>query len=309
MSEGARANGERAEAIAGVADVDLDGATVLVTGSTDGIGREMALALGRLGATVLVHGRDREKGRAVVDRIDDSRGESMLYLADFAAQSEVRELAEAVAEHAPLDALVNNAGGYFHRPRLTPEGFEYAFGVNHLAPFLLTNLLRTQLSPDARVVTTASGAHRGADGIDFEAVQTVEGYSPMAAYSRSKLANVLFAAELARKLRGGVSYSFHPGFVPGSSFPREVPRPIRWGMQAIEYLPDVLSSRITNTVVEGAATGVYLVAAPDVDGGTGDYFEDCAPTAPSRVARDRDLAERLWNRSLQWTGLDEGGPA
>ena len=298
---------ERAEAIAGVSDVDLSEETVLVTGSTDGIGREVALALGRLGATVLVHGRDRGKGREVVDEIDEAGGGATLFVADFAAQTEVRELAHDVAEHAPLDAIVNNAGGYFHRPRLTPEGFEYTFGVNHLAPFLLTNLLRTQLARDARVVTTASRAHRSADGIDFDAVQTVEGYSPMAAYSRSKLANVLFASELARKLSRGVSYSFHPGFVPTSSFPREVPRPVRWGMQAIEYLPDVLSGRITNTVVEGASTGVYLVAAPEVEGAPGNYFADRAPTTPSPVARDPELQERLWNRSLQWTGLDGGG--
>ena len=298
---------ERAEEIAGVSDVDLAGETVFVTGSTDGIGREIALALGRLGATVLVHGRDREKGRDVVDRIDDSGGEAVLFVADFAAQSEVRALAESVAEHAPLDALVNNAGGYFHRPRLTPEGFEYTFGVNHLAPFLLTNLLRTQLAPDARVVTTASRAHRGADGIDFEAVQTVEEYSPMAAYSRSKLANVCFAAELARKLSRGASFSFHPGFVPGSSFPREIPRPVRWSMQAIEYLPEALSGLFVNTVEEGAATGVYLVAAPSVEGSSGDYFADCEPRTPSRAARDRGLQERLWNRSLQWTDLDGAG--
>ena len=300
---------ERAEAIAGVEGVDLSGDTVFVTGSTDGIGREVALALGRLGATVLVHGRDLEKGRAVVDRIDGTPGEAMLFVADFAAQSAVRELAHDVAEHAPLDALVNNAGGYFHRPRLTPEGFEYSFGVNHLAPFLLTNLLRTQLAADARVVTTASRAHRNADGIDLEAVQTVEGYSPMAAYSRSKLANVCFAASLGRRLSRGVSYSFHPGFVPGSSFPRELPRPVRWAMGAIERLPDALSGLIASTPVEGAATGVYLVAAPEPGGASGDYFREFAPTTPSRAARDRDLQERLWNRSLQWTGLDEASRA
>jgi len=297
---------ERAEAIAGVEDADLGGETVLVTGSTDGIGREMALALGRLGATVLVHGRDREKGRAVADRIDSGGGEALLFVAEFAAQDEVRDLAEAVAEHAPIDALVNNAGGFFSRPRLTPEGFEYAFGVNHLAPFLLTNLLRPALADGARVVTTASGAHHGADGIDFDAVQTTEGYSAMGAYSRSKLANVLFAAELAGRLDDATSYSFHPGFVPGSQFSRELPAPVRWGMRAIDYLPDAVSGLFANSVVEGAATGVYLVATPSVAGESGGYFQDCEPATPSRVARDRDLQRRLWEHSAEWTGIDDG---
>lgn len=300
---------ERAESLAGVADVDLAGGTVLVTGSTDGIGREVALALGRLGATVLVHGRDREKGRAVVDRIDEAAGEATLFVADFAAQAEVRGLAEEVAGLAPLDALVNNAGGLFIRPRLTPEGFEYTFGVNHLAPFLLTNLLTGDLASGARVVTTASDAHRNVGGIDLDAVRTVEGYSAMTAYSRSKLANVCFAAALDRRLDDAASYSFHPGFVPGSAFPRELPRPVRWGMAAIGYLPDALRGLIANSVVEGAATGVHLVAAPAVAGSSGGYFVDCAPTSPSRAARDRDLQERLWERSEEWTGLDGGGSA
>jgi len=298
---------ERPESIAGVEDVDLAGETVLVTGSTDGIGREVALGLGRLGATVLVHGRDREKGREVADRIYAGGGDAIPFVADFASQDEVRELADEVAEQAPLDALVNNAGGFFTRARLTPEGFEYTFGVNHLAPFLLTNLLRPELSDGARVVTTASGAHHNASGIDLDAVQTAEGYGAMDAYSRSKLANVLFAAELARLLDGATSYSFHPGFVPGSEFPRELPAPVRWGMRAIEYLPDAVSGLFANTVVEGAATGVYLVASPTVGGDSGDYFQDCAPATPSRVARDRDLQEQLWERSLEWTGLAEDG--
>ena len=295
----------RAESIAGVEDVDLDGETVLVTGSTAGIGREIALGLGRLGATVLVHGRDREKGRDVADRIYAGGSESMLFVADFASQSEVRELAAEVAEVGPLDALVNNAGGFFSRPRLTPEGFEYTFGVNHLAPFLLTNLLRPDLTAGARVVTTASGAHHNADGIDFDAVQTTEGYSAMGAYSRSKLANVLFAAELARRLDDAPAYSFHPGFVPGSEFPRDLPVPVRWGMRAIDSLPGPLRSRFANTVVEGAATGVYLVAAPGLAGDSGGYFQDCAPTTPSRAARDRDLQRRLWEHSLEWTDLED----
>lgn len=298
----------RAEAIAGVEDVDCAGLTALVTGSTDGIGREMALALGRRGATVLVHGRDRAKGRRVVDRIDDTAGEAALLVADFASLAAVRSLADDVADHAPLDVLVNNAGGYFRRPRLTPDGFEYTFGVNHLAPFLLTDLLRPRLAANARVVTTASGAHRNADGIDFEAVQTTAGYSAWDAYSRSKLANVLFAAALDRRLDDRISAAFHPGFVPGSQFPRELPLPIRAGMRAIELLPDAIANPIANSVVEGAATGVYLAVSPDVEGTRGTYFRDCEPVTPSATARDRDLQEGLWARSREWASLGGTGP-
>jgi len=297
---------DRAETIAGVEGVDLSGQTVLVTGSTDGIGRETALALGRLGARVLVHGRDREKGRAVVDRIDDAGGEAALHVADFASLDAVGDLADDVADAGPLDVLVNNAGGYFHRGRLTPEGFEYTFGVNHLAPFLLTNRLRPHLVDGARVVTTASGAHRGADGVDFDAVQTTDGYSAMGAYAQSKLANVLFTAALARRLDDAATANcFHPGFVPGSGFPREVPLPVRAAMRAIRYLPDVLADRVTNSVEAGAATAVYLAASPDVADATGRYFVDCEPATPTSTARDRDLQERLWTRSAEWVGLDD----
>ena len=292
---------ERPETIAGVDDVDLDGSTVLVTGSTDGIGRETALALGRLGATVLVHGRDGEKGRRVVDALEASGADAHLFLADFASLDAVADLAESVAEHGPLDALVNNAGGYFHRGRLTDDGFEYTFGVNHLAPFLLTNELRPHLADGARVITTASGAHRGADGIDLDSVRSVEDYSAMTAYARSKLANVLFADELAGRLEGATSNSFHPGFVPGSAFGRELPLPVRWFFSLLDALPHVVSGRFTATVEEGAANAVYLAASPDVAGTTGRYFADFSPTTPSAAARDRDLAERLWERSEAWT--------
>ena len=294
---------DRAEALAGVEDVDLSGRTVLVTGSTDGIGREAALALGRLGATVVVHGRDRGKGRAVVDGIEAGPGTAELLLADFASLDAVAELADEVAALGPLDALLNNAGGYFQRGRLTDDGFEYTFGVNHLAPFLLTNRLRPHLAPGARVVTTASAAHRGANGIDFGALRSVDDYGAMRAYARSKLANVCFAAELARRLEAATSNSFHPGFVPGSGFGRELPRPVYAAMRALARLPAPLRGWFSNSVVEGAATAVHLAASPAVEE-TGRYFVDCEPATPTATARDRELQAELWARSADWVGLD-----
>jgi len=295
---------ERAEVIAGVENADLAGRTVLVTGSTAGIGREVALALGRLGATVLVHGREESEGRAVVEAVAEMPGDASLFLADFASLSTVEELADAVADRGPLDALVNNAGGYFHRGRLTADGFEYTFGVNHLAPFLLTNRLRPAFADDTRVVTTASRAHRDADGLDLHDVRSIEGYSGWQAYARSKLANVCFAAALASRLDGPTSYSFHPGFVPGSRFPRELPAPVRWGMRALAALPHTISGRLANTPTEGAATAVHLVAADDVGGENGCYFADCEPRRPSALARDRDRQETLWEHSSGWVGLE-----
>ncbi len=301
-------DGGRPEVGAGVADADLSGRTVLVTGATDGIGRETALALGRLGARVLVHGRDREKGEAVVDRLRDGPAAgASLHLADFASFDAVRDLARAVrADCDALDALVNNAGTYFREGRLTDDGFEYTIAVNHLAPFLLTHELLDSLSAaGGRVVNVASDAHRGAD-VDFDAFRSVADYSGFGAYGQSKLANVLFTRELHRRLRAADSPvttdALHPGAIPGSNFARNMPAPARWATNLVGALPTVLTRPFLTTVAEGAETPVYLVA--DDDGGEGDYWVDCRRKRPSRTARDDDLARRLWRVSADAVGVD-----
>jgi NAD(P)-dependent dehydrogenase (short-subunit alcohol dehydrogenase family) len=291
----------RAEAGAGVADVDLAGTTVLLTGATDGIGREAALSLGRLGATVLVHGRDAGKGRAVVDGVREAGGEADLLTADFASLDAVRDLARAVADRVDeLDVLANNAGAYFAEGRTTGDGFERTIQVNHLAPFLLTHELYGTLAPGARVVTTASDAHRaGEPSFEF---RSVEGYSGFGAYARSKLANVLFARELAARLDGGrTANSFHPGTIPGTAVWREAPAYLRLPIRlfgAIPYDP------WTTSVVEGAETLVYLAAAPEVAGVSGEYFADCAPELPSDAAADGATQRELWTRSADALGVD-----
>ena len=291
----------RPEHQAGVADVDCSGLTALVTGSTSGIGRETALALGRLGADVIVHGRDRAGGRAVVAELEAAGATATFEPADFADVSAVESLAAAVDDWADdLDLLINNAGGLFGEGRLTAIGVEYTFHVNHLAPYLLTAELLPTLADDARIITTASAAHRGAS-LDLDAVESVADYSSFNAYQRSKLANIQFTVELARRLqqadRAITANAFHPGAIPGSGFTRFLPGPVSAVADLAGRLPFV------PTPADGAATAVYLAASPRVEAVSGRYFADCEPTQPAAAARDRTAARRLFVRSAELLGI------
>ena len=291
----------RPEHQAGVADVDCSGLTALVTGSTSGIGRETALALGRLGADVIVHGRDRAGGRAVVAELEAAGATATFEPADFADVSAVKSLAAAVDDWADdLDLLINNAGGLFGEGRLTAIGVEYTFHVNHLAPYLLTAELLPTLADDARIITTASAAHRGAS-LDLDAVESVADYSSFNAYQRSKLANIQFTVELARRLqqadRAITANAFHPGAIPGSGFTRFLPGPVSAVADLAGRLPFV------PTPADGAATAVYLAASPRVEAVSGRYFADCEPTQPAAAARDRTAARRLFERSAELLGV------
>lgn len=294
----------RPERYAGVADADLSGKTVLVTGSSDGIGREAALALGRLGARVLVHGRSRSKVDRVVGEITDAGGRASAYTADFVDLEAVRGFARAVRDDVDrLDALANNAGTYFRVGRLTDAGVEATMAVNHLAPFLLTHLLAPVIPAGGRIVTTASAAHQGAD-LDLSTLDRVDDYDGFSAYARSKLANVLFTRELARRLDARTANCLHPGFVPGSALWRDSPLYVRAVVGVLSALPPALTRRVIDTPATGAANLVYLVAAADVAGVSGEYFADCEPRQPSATARDDDLARRLWTWSEERVELD-----
>jgi len=275
----------------------------LVTGSTSGIGRATALALGRLGADVFVHGRDAEAGREVVAELSGLGVDASFVAADFASVESVRDLAATVRDRSDgLDLLVNNAGGLFREGRLTDLGVEYTFHVNHLSPYLLTTELLPTLADDARIVTTSSGAHRGVD-IEFEKIRSIDSYSSFRAYQRSKLANVLFSTALARRLDRAdcsiISNAFHPGAIPGSGFARFLPGPLPRLFAALGRLP------MTTTVEEGAATAVYLAASPQVEGVSGRYFTNCEPETPSKAARDTTTQRRLWAESATLLGIDE----
>ena len=291
------------EALAGVADVDCTGKTALVTGSTSGIGRATAVALGRLGADVIVHGRDRDAGAAVVDELASVGAEGTFVRADFADVDDVRELADAVrAETDGLDVLVNNAGGLFRDGRLTELGVEYTFHVNHLAPFLLTTSLVDHLQDGARVVTTASAAHRGTS-LQLDRVRTVQSHSGTWAYSHSKLANVLFATELARRLdaagREVTSNALHPGAIPGSGFSRFLPGPLPKVIGLFDAVPGVTS------VADGAAAILFVALSERTAALNGRYFSGRESVLPSGAARDEDAARRLWRDSADVLGVDE----
>ena len=291
------------EARAGVADVDLSGTTILVTGSTSGIGREAALAFGRLGADVFVHGRDRDAGQAVVTELEQTGADARFVRADFADVDAVRDLAASVREWAgELDVCCHNAGGLFRSGELTDLGVEKTFHANHLSPYLLTAEVLDCLAEDARVVTTASEAHSGGS-LDLDGLMSVGGYSGSSAYARSKLANVQFAFELARRLKAAdsdvSSNSFHPGGIPGSGFTRFLPGPLPRVARMLDPLPFVTS------VEDGAAALVYLAVSPDVSGVSGQYFEKQDLATPTREARDRDAQLRLWERSAALLDIEE----
>ena len=301
---------------AGVENVDLSGRTYVVTGSTSGIGRETALALGRMGARVVVHGRDEQKGERVVKEIDGTEGDAVFLRADFSTTEAVRAFADDVRDKIDrLDGLLNNAGGLFSDGRLTDDGVEFTFAVNHLAPFVLTaellSLLRETGDKDepARVVTTSSGAHRRGS-MDFDALTDVDDYSGFDAYCGSKLANILFTSELARRLKDDdapvTANCFHPGAVPGTGFPRETPLPFRIAAKAVSALPDAVESLVATTVAEGAETQVYLTVSSDVAEVSGEYFYELRPRVPSEDALNDGDARRLWEVSRELSGVEYG---
>ena len=291
------------ETRAGVADADLTGTTALVTGSTSGIGREAALALGRLGADVIVHGRDERAGETGAAEIESAGADAQFVRADFADVDSVRALAATVREETDdLDLLLNNAGGLFREGRLTDLGVEYTFHVNHLGPYLLTAELLDLVPDGGRIVTTASEAHRGGS-LDLDAVTTVDSYSGLAAYSRSKLANVLFTRELDRRLsaagRDVTVTAVHPGAIPGSNFSRFLPGPAADVMKLLEAVPGVTS------VDDGAAALLYAAVSQETAGVSGRYFAKQRSKTPSRAARDPNAARRLWVRSAELLDIEE----
>ena len=280
----------------------MTGRTVLVTGGTNGIGLATAGALARAGAVVTVVGRDADKTRRVVASLRRDSGNDRLegVVADLSAQAEVRRVAaDFSGTHERLDVLVNNVGGYWATRHVTADGLERTFALNHLAPFLLTHLLLPllQASTPARVVTVSSGAH-AMGRIDFADLQGERRYGGQRAYSQSKLANLLFTYELARRLHGtGVTANaLHPGVVR-THFGREDASGLyRVGLPLAR--PFMLSPE------RGAETSVFLASSPEVDGVSGKYFVRKRPRRSSRASYDTEVARRLWQVSAELTGLD-----
>jgi len=276
----------------------LTGKVCVVTGATSGIGLETVTALAAAGATVGLVGRDRARGQAALEALGPDRRNARLFLGDLSSQREVRRLAaELLASWERLDVLVNNAGAVIGRKTWSEDGIELTFALNHLAPFLLTCLLLDRLkgTPGSRVVTVASRAHYYGS-IDFGNLRGEEkGYQAQLAYGRSKLANILFTRELARRLEGSgpVANCMHPGVVA-----------TRFGQEggALTRLSYKLLRPFIRNAREGADTVIWLATAPEAGRVSGEYFVDRRVAPTSRAARDPELARRLWGVSEQMTG-------
>ena len=279
----------------------LAGKTALVTGATAGIGQVAARELARRGARVIVVGRSPSKCEATTDLIRRESGNPLVesLVADLSSQADVRKLADEVKARCPrLDILLNNAGAMFTKRRESVDGIEMTFALNHLGYFLLTNLLLDLLKASApgRVVSVASEAHRMVSKVDFKDIEGKRKYGGWHAYGQSKLANILFTDELARRVAGtGVTAnSLHPGFV-ASNFTE--------GNGAMGWFMRRLAGLIAISVEDGAKTSIYLAASPEVEGVTGRYFANSRPAEPRKPALDEAAAERLWELSEKMTGL------
>jgi NAD(P)-dependent dehydrogenase (short-subunit alcohol dehydrogenase family) len=276
--------------------IDMSGKVCVVTGANSGIGKETAEGLARMGATVVMVCRDPERGRAALESIKARSGNQSieLMICDFASLAQIRKLAEEFKQkHDRLDVLVNNAGLVLTRRTVTEDGLETTFAVNHLGYFLLTNLLLDMIkrSAPSRIVNVASTAHHSGT-IDFNDLQGERSYGAMRAYGQSKLANILFTYELARRLEGsGVSVNcLHPGVI-GTNIFRSVP-----GLGAMAKL-------FLKSPKKGAETSIYLATSPEVAEVTGKYFDDKRAVRSSRESYDEAVAQRLWQLSEQLTGL------
>ncbi len=276
----------------------MHGKTVVITGATSGIGQVAAETLARQGARVVFVARDAVKARAMLDRLIRANPDAAhdWVQADLSTIAAMKAAGEALlAKAARVDVLINNAGAIFDRREVTADGLEKTFAVNHMAYFVVTDVLRPALGPGARVVSTASTAHTFGQ-LDFDDLQSAKGYSAFRAYGLSKLCNILWTGELARRLEGaGVTANcIHPGGVNTG-----------FGDNAKGWLGALfgLGKRFMLTPEQGADTLIYLADSAEVAGRTGGYWVKRAPVQPSAAARDPVAAARLWDVSARLAGV------
>ena len=279
---------------------NMNGRICLVTGGTNGIGKSTAQELAQMGATVIIVGRDAQKTSRVVNEIRATSGNPKVrpMLADLSSQLDVRRLAdEFKSQYAHLHVLINNAGAVFMKRQLSMDGIEMTFALNHLAYFLLTDLLLDTLkaSAPARIINVSSNAHTSGK-IEFDNLQGEQIYSPRV-YENSKLANILFTTELARRLQGtGVTVNaLHPGFT-ATGFARN-------NGKAIAALVSIFAPLVARSPAKGAETSIYLASSPSVEGLSGEYFYDSQVIQAAPQANDMAVARRLWDVSAEMVDL------
>ncbi|MGC2826347.1 MAG: SDR family oxidoreductase [Pseudolabrys sp.] len=280
----------------------MRGKTVVITGGTSGIGEVAAVALAKLGARIVLVARDKSRGDATLARLHDSAPHIAysVHFADLLRLAEMKRVAAEIADHEPrIDVLINNAGALFAKRQLTEDGLERTFAINHMAYYVMTAGLRERLlaSAPARIINTASAAHQGAT-LDFDDLQSAKSFGARKAYGRSKLCNILFTRELARRLHGTsvTANCLHPGFVA-----------TRFGDQSGGLISPLvtLAKFFAISPAEGAETIVYLASSPDVAEATGQYFYKSMLTTPSSAAQDDRSALLLWQHSAALAGMKE----
>jgi len=289
-----------------VGTLPMGGKIVVITGGTGGIGKATATGLATLGARVGITGRDPARAEQAAADIRAASGNPAVdaFAADMTSQNELRQLAAVVLEAYPrLDVLVNNVGGFWAHRHSTADGLERTFALNHLAPFLLTNLLldRLKASAPARVITVSSGA-QSMGRIEFDDLQGARSYSGQRAYNQSKLANVMFTNELARRLHGTrvMANSLHPGVVRTN-----------FGAEDQAWFFTVISRVVRpllKTPAQGAQTSIYLASTPDLADVTGQFFTNGKPKRANRIAYDIDMTARLWRVSADLVGMTATTP-
>jgi NAD(P)-dependent dehydrogenase (short-subunit alcohol dehydrogenase family) len=278
----------------------LNGKTIVITGATSGIGQVAAEALAKQGARIVQIARSRERGEAALARLKAIKDTGhTIHYGDLSRIAEMKRVSSEVAAAEPrIDVLINNAGAMYNPRQVTEDGLELTFATNHVAYFIVTlGLLdRLRAAPSARIVSTASDAHRGAK-LDFSDLQNERGYGGFRVYKKSKLANILFTRELAKRLKGSrvTANSLHPGFVS-----------TRFGDNSGGMFRYVISVAKVLTAIspeKGAETIVYLASSPEVAAISGDYFYKCKPSIPTPEARDDASAKRLWTETERLSGV------
>ena len=277
----------------------VKGKICMITGATSGLGLATAEGLARRGASLVLVGRDRHKCEAVADRLRCENADAAVefLVADLSSQAEIRSLAKRFRDrHERLDVLINNAAGIFMKRRLTVDGLEMTFALNHLAYFLLTTLLVDTLiaSAPSRILNVSSSGHELAPGLPFDDLQGERRYRGFKRYQQSKLANLLFTYELARRLSGtGVTVNaIDPGIVATN-----LGRNNRWTWRLVKPLFDLVFRMKYVGPAQGARTAVHLATSPELEGMTGLYFAEQKPVPSSRASRDEEAARRLWRVS------------